>query len=174
MLDSFNARCTRVKTWLEGAELYFEAKDEYAASPVGKKRLQALLAEISDYNEVVRKLREEAEELMKADERYALIVQPQMLKLSERWNAIVDKLQEKAGNPDSVIVELNAFLERMEAIERRVNDVCLIQKEGDVLEECANFSKVCLSFFCGESHPSIHSIPFHTIQFNRLNGAQNS
>lgn len=142
MLDSFNTRCTRVKTWLEGAELYFEAKEEYAASPAGKKRLQNLLTEISDYNEVVRKLREEAKQLMEADERYSLIVQPQTLKLSERWNAIVDKLQEKAGNPDSVIIELNAFLERMEAIEKRVNDVCLIQKEADVLEECASLSKV--------------------------------
>ena len=142
MFDSFNTRCTRVKTWLEGAELYFEAKEEYAASPAGKKRLQGLLTEINDYNEVVRKLRDEAEQLIKADERYSLIVHPQTLKLSERWNAIVDKLQEKAGNPDSVIVELNAFLERMEAIERRVNDVCLIQKEADVLEECANLSKV--------------------------------
>lgn len=142
-LDSFNARCTRVKRWLEGAELYFEAKEEYASSPMGEKRLQSLLSEISDYSEVVKKLREEAEKLMGAGERYHFTIQPQTLKLSERWNDVVDKLQEKAGKFDSEMDELG---QRIGAFEKRINEVCLIPKGADVLEECAGFSKVSIHF----------------------------
>ncbi|OQR72974.1 dystrophin-like [Tropilaelaps mercedesae] len=142
ILDSFNKKCTQIKTWLEGAELYFEAKEEYTSSPAGQRRLNGLYSEMHELNEVVKRLREEAVDLMNADDRYAVFVQPQLSRLSERWNAMVDRLREKAGTGgDDILVELKAFLERMEAVEQRVNDVCLIQKDDNVLEECETFAK---------------------------------
>lgn len=143
LLDSFNKKCTQVKTWLEGAELYFEAKEEYTTSSAGQRRLHGLYAEMHELNAVVKKLREEAVELMKADERYSILVQPQLGLLSERWNVMVDRLTEKAGTGrDHLVGELKAFLERMGAVEQRVNDISLIQEDEDILNECNTFAKV--------------------------------
>ncbi|XP_022701395.1 dystrophin-like isoform X1 [Varroa jacobsoni] len=141
-LDSFNGNCIRIKTWLEGAELYFEAKEEYTSSPAGQRRLHGLYNEMHELNEVVKKLREVAIELMKADDKYTLLIQPQLTKLSERWNSMVDRLREKAGaGREDILVELKAFLERMEAVEQRVNDMCLIQSDDNVLEECDSLAR---------------------------------
>lgn len=145
LLDGFNRKCTQVKTWLEGAELYFEAKEEYTTSPAGQRRLHGLYSEMHELNEVVKKLREEAIGLMKADDRYAVLVQPQLSRLSDRWNVMVDRLTEKAGaGRDAMLVELKALLERMGAVEQRVNDISLLQKGDNVVEECDTFAKVLI------------------------------
>ncbi|CAN7983127.1 unnamed protein product [Ixodes pacificus] len=93
MFSKFCTHLTAIKTWLEGAELYFVAKTEYKESAAGQRKLKALQAEMSEQNTRVQVLKEEALDMLRQGPRYRQAVESELNALSERWNTVVDKLK---------------------------------------------------------------------------------
>uniref|UniRef100_A0A131XXJ0 Protein detached n=2 Tax=Ixodes ricinus TaxID=34613 RepID=A0A131XXJ0_IXORI len=99
MFSKFCTHLTAIKTWLEGAELYFVAKTEYKESAAGQRKLKALQAEMSEQNTRVQVLKEEALDMLRQGPRYRQAVESELNALSERWNTVVDKLKTKPDVP---------------------------------------------------------------------------
>ncbi|XP_075552995.1 dystrophin isoform X4 [Dermacentor variabilis] len=93
MFSRFCNHLTAIKTWLEGAELYFVAKTEYKESAAGQRKLKNLQMEMAEQNTRVQMLKEEALELLRQGPRYSKSVESELSALSERWNAVVEKLK---------------------------------------------------------------------------------
>ncbi|KAL3212838.1 hypothetical protein MRX96_007875 [Rhipicephalus microplus] len=93
MFSRFCNHLTAIKTWLEGAELYFVAKSEYKESAAGQRKLKNLQVEMAEQNTRVQMLKEEALELLRQGPRYSKTVESELSALSERWNAVVEKLK---------------------------------------------------------------------------------
>ncbi|XP_037520470.1 dystrophin [Rhipicephalus sanguineus] len=93
MFSRFCNHLTAIKTWLEGAELYFVAKTEYKESAAGQRKLKSLQMEMAEQNTRVQMLKEEALELLRQGPRYSKTVESELSALSERWNAVVEKLK---------------------------------------------------------------------------------
>ncbi|XP_077541931.1 dystrophin isoform X3 [Haemaphysalis longicornis] len=106
MFSRFCNHLTAIKTWLEGAELYFVAKNEYKESAAGQRKLKNLQLEMAEQNTRVQVLKDEALELLRQGPRYSKTVESDLSALSERWNAVVEKLKTTPVTAEPVCIEV--------------------------------------------------------------------
>ncbi|CAN7989457.1 unnamed protein product [Ixodes hexagonus] len=140
MFSKFCTHLMAIKTWLEGAELYFVAKAEYKESAAGQRKLKALQAEMGEQNTRVQALKEEALDMLRQGPRYRQAVESELNALSERWNTVVDKLKAEPSALEQQEVKLRQVAKRLEALETHL-DKGIELVTNDVLEESEQIVK---------------------------------
>ncbi|XP_064473113.1 dystrophin-like isoform X2 [Ornithodoros turicata] len=109
------SRLTSLKTWVEGAELYFVAKPEYKESPAGQRKLKVLQSEMNEQNRKVQLLKEDVLELMQRGPEHLQVIGPALNELSERWNSVVEKLKQSLPVEQSSIEVQRSVLNELRA-----------------------------------------------------------